>query len=303
MAVIFSVVVLAVTALVVTSAILAAGLWLTSRHGPTGTSVRFGIVAGVAEVGAAAMYLLWVNVGGSPIFAMANALLVLGPAMLPLAFHHLRPLPVSRWCVLLSFAAVAAVAATSLLLPTMVAEATRTGALAMVCACAAVAAAVSPEAGRPSIRVIAVTVGLYAVYCGARVVPLVRAGAEGTPIPIVFTDVGAIPLGVAAMTAVGAATVWFWVAVSRAAHHDLTRSKTRLIIVDRDARALRPDLIHELREAASDLDPTALAVHGGTCVGDAEVAAQVLRRLRRDFHWKAEELSLVETIPSKPGRP
>ncbi|MEV8240696.1 hypothetical protein AB0O90_10700 [Microbacterium testaceum] len=295
---ILSVIVLSVTALVVTSAILGVGLWLTGRHGPTGTSVRYGIVAGVVEVGAAAMYLLWVNVGGSVTFATANALLVLGPAMIPLAFHAIRRSSATRACVVASFGAVAAVAATSLLLPEEDSSTFRVGALALVCACAAVTAAISPEARRPSIRVLAVAVAVYALYSGIRAIILVRAATGGTTVPALFTDIGAIPVGVVVMGAVGAATVLFWVDVHRDVHREIEGSRTRLVIADRDIGTRRPELIHELREAASVVEPTAVSVHGGAALATADATRDVIRLLREEYLWTDEEIALLTTISS-----
>jgi hypothetical protein len=297
--VILSVIVLSVTALVVTSAILGVGLWLTGRHGPTGTSIRYGIVAGVVEVGAAAMYLLWVNVGGSATFATANALLVLGPAMIPLAFRALRPSRAAVTCVLASFGSVAVVAVTSLLLDEDVAATCRTGALAVVCACAAVTAAISPEARRSSIRLLAIAVAVYAFYNGVRTIALVRAGSDATPLPTLFTDIAAIPIGVVAMVTVGAATVVFWVAVYRDVHRACDGSRTLLVIADKDVTAQRPELVHELREAASAVESLALPVHGGASVSSPAAARNVLRLLQEEYLWTDEEVALVATTPAR----
>ncbi|BAJ74923.1 hypothetical protein MTES_1959 [Microbacterium testaceum StLB037] len=296
---ILSVIILSVTALVVTSALLGAGLWLTGRHGPTGTSVRYGIAAGVVEVGAAAMYLLWINVGGSATLATANALLVLGPAMIPLAFHAILPSGVARACVVVSFGSVAAVAVTSLLLPAEGASTIRVGALALVCACAAVTAAISPEARRPSIRVLAIAVAVYAFYSGIRVIALLRVDADATPVPVFFTDIGAIPVGVVIMMVVGAATVLFWVDVHRDAHREIEGTRTLLVIADRDVSAQRPELVHELREAASVVEPTALPVHGGAALAAADTTRDVVRLLRDQYLWTDEEIALVATISSR----
>jgi hypothetical protein len=297
--VVLSVIILSVTAFVVTSALLGAGLWLTGRHGPTGTSVRYGIAAGVVEVGAAAMYLLWVNVGGSATLATANALLVLGPAMIPLAFHAIRPSGGTRASVVVSFGSVAVVAVTSLFLPAEGASTIRVGALALVCACAAVTAAISPEARRPSIRVLAVAVAAYAFYSGIRVIALLRVDADATPVPVFFTDIGAIPVGVVVMTTVGAATVLFWIDVHRDAHRESEGSRILLVVGDRDTGVRRPELVHELREAASVVEPMALRVLGGTALATPEAARDVLRLLREEYLWTDEEIALVATIPSR----
>ncbi len=296
---VLSVIILSVTAFVVTSALLGAGLWLTGRHGPTGTSVRYGIAAGVVEVGAAAMYLLWVNVGGSATLAVANALLVLGPAMIPLAFHAIRPSGGARACVVVSFGSVAVVAVTSLFLPAEGASTIRVGALALVCACAAVTAAISPEARRPSIRVLAVAVAAYSLYSGIRAIALFRVDADATPLPVFFTDIGAITVGVVVMTTVGAATVVFWIAVYRDVHRACDGSRTLLAIADRDVSAQRPELVHELREAASVVEPMALPVHGGAGLSSPDAARDVLRLLREEYLWTDEEIALVATIPSR----
>lgn len=296
---ILSVIILSVTALVVTSALLGAGLWLTGRHGPTGTSVRYGIAAGVVEVGAAAMYLLWINVGGSATLATANALLVLGPAMIPLAFHAILPSGVARACVVMSFGSVAAVAVTSLLLPAEGASTIRVGALALVCACAAVTAAISPEARRPSIRVLAIAVAVYAFYSGIRVIALLRVDADATPVPVFFTDIGAIPIGVVIMMVVGAATVLFWIDVHRDAHREIEGTRTLLVIADRDVSAQRPELVHELREAASVVEAMALPVHGGAALAAADRTHDVVRLLREQYLWTDEEIALVATISSR----
>lgn len=296
-----SVMVLSVTCLIATGALLLVGLLLVGRDGPPGRSLQYAAIAGVAEVGASAIYLVWVNVGGSAAFAVANALMVLGPAMIPLAVHSLSPTRVTLWSTLVAGAGVVVVATTSFLLPALEAVVVQAFTFAIVGVCGAAAALSSREARRASIRVLAGTLCVYSLYCAARgtaiaaVVVRDDAGAAGG----IFSDTVAIAVGVVVIVAVTGAISTFWLAVRRESLLAAAGSSAVLVIVPGrrpgDAGRLPRfrELVEDVREAAAAIDSGSVAVFGGAGLSQTGAATALKDTLRVDHGWTEEEIALL----------
>ncbi|WP_307449463.1 MULTISPECIES: hypothetical protein [Microbacterium] len=293
---------LTVSCLVATGVLLLVGLFLVGRDGPTAHSLQYAAIAGVAEVSASAMYLVWVNVGGSPSFAAASALMVLGPAIIPLAFRAQRPTTANLWCTLIAASGVVAVAATSLLLPERPAVTARVIAFAVVGTCGAVAAATSREAHRVSIRVLAGSLAVFAVYSATRGAILAVAGrdaATGGP----FSDTGAVLFGAVVVVVATGATSAYWLAVRRETLLAAARSAAMLVVVpDRSPgeRGRLPrfrELVDDVREAAAAVDTGAVAVFGGAGLSRTDAASTLKDSLRIDHGWTEEEIALLEQTP------
>ncbi len=296
-----SVMVLSVTCLIATAALLLVGLLLVGRDGPNGRSLQYAAIAGVAEVSASAIYLVWVNVGGSAAFAVANALMVLGPAMIPLAVHSLSPTRVTLWSTLIAGAGVVVVATTSFLLPALEAVVVQAFTFAIVGVCGAAAALSSREARRASIRVLAGTLCVYSLYCAARgtaiaaVVVRDDAGAAGG----IFSDTVAIAVGVVVFVAVTGAISTFWLAVRRESLLAAAGSSAVLVIVPGrrpgDAGRLPRfrELVEDVREAAAAIDSGSVAVFGGAGLSQTGAATALKDTLRVDHGWTEEEIALL----------
>ncbi|MGN7969534.1 hypothetical protein [Microbacterium sp. 22296] len=296
-----SVMVLSVTCLIATGALLLVGLLLVGRDCPPGRSLQYAAIAGVAEVGASAIYLVWVNVGGSAAFAVANALMVLGPAMIPLAVHSLSPTRVTLWSTLVAGAGVVVVATTSFLLPALEAVVVQAFTFAIVGVCGAAAALSSREARRASIRVLAGTLCVYSLYCAARgtaiaaVVVRDDAGAAGG----IFSDTVAIAVGVVVIVAVTGAISTFWLAVRRESLLAAAGSSAVLVIVPGrrpgDAGRLPRfrELVEDVREAAAAIDSGSVAVFGGAGLSQTGAATALKDTLRVDHGWTEEEIALL----------
>lgn len=296
-----SVMVLSVTCLIATGALLLVGLLLVGRDGPPGRSLQYAAIAGVAEVGASAIYLVWVNVGGSAAFAVANALMVLGPAMIPLAVHSLSPTRVTLWSTLVAGAGVVVVATTSFLLPALEAVVVQAFTFAIVGVCGAAAALSSREARRASIRVLAGTLCVYSLYCAARgtaiaaVVVRDDAGAAGG----IFSDTVAIAVGVVVIVALTGAISTFWLAVRREDLLAAAGSSAVLVIVPGrrlgDAGRLPRfrELVEDVREAAAAIDSGSVAVFGGAGLSQTGAATALKDTLRVDHGWTEEEIALL----------
>ena len=307
--------ILSVGCLLITGAILAAGLLLVGRHGPDEPSVRYAVVAGVAEVGGSAMYLVWLNIGGVAALTAANALLVLGPVMVVIAFHSLRPTSGGRVCVMIASASVVFVAVASLLMTAHAASLVRVAAFAVVCTCAVVTVVRSPEAKLRPIRLIAIGSGAYGLYCAVRTPVLLAVGPEAWLGGGVFSDPAAVVVGAAAVTAITTGTLWYWIGLYRRAHRAFARRASALVVVDTAAaeggrRHPRVrELVSEVREAALAVDPGALPVDGGSGLSEPSAAAALVETLRVDHGWTAAELALLRLLdpprshPPGAGRP
>lgn len=291
--------VLSVTCLVATGVLLLVGLLLVGRDGHTGPSLQYAAVAGIAEVSASAMYLVWVNVGGAPTFAAANTLMVLGPAMIPIAFRALGPTTVNRACVLVSATGVAAVAVASLLLPVDAAVLVRVWAFAVVGACGAVAAACSSEGHRRPIRAIAAALGVFALYYAARGVALIVMGPGGAARTVILSEAGAIVVGVVSVFVITGATSTFWLAVRRETLLAAAQTSAELVVVpDRRAGDTRRlprfhELVRDVREAATTIDDGAVAVFGGAGLSRSGAAPSLKDILRSDHGWTEDEIALL----------
>lgn len=290
---------LSVTCLVATGMLLLVGLLLVGHDAPTGASLQYAVIAGVAEVGASAMYLVWINVGGSPVFAAANALMVLGPAMIPFAFHALSRATANRWSALLAASGVIAVAVTSLLLPVNDAAVVRAAAFAVVGVCGAVAAARSREGHRASIRVLAGALCAFALYCAARGLALVVAGEDGGGPDGLFSDAGAVTVGVVTVVVITAATSVFWIAADRETLLAAAGASAVLVVVPGrrsgdDGRQPRlRELVGDVREAAAAVDSDAVAVFGGAGLSRAGAVSTLKDTLRIDHGWTEDEIALL----------
>lgn len=294
--------ILSVACLVATAAVLAVGLLLVGRHGPTGPSVQYAVTAGVAEVGASAMYLVWLNGGGTLALAAANTLLVLGPVMVAVAFATMRPTAAGRARVIVASACVVAVTAASLLLSPHEAALTRVVAFAVICACAAVNAARSPEAHRRSIRVITAAVAVFALYCAARAAVILASGPAPAPLDGIFSDAGAILIGAAVVIATSSGTVAFWIGVRIESQRELVRRAAALIVVTAPDDGIRGlprhlELVQEVREAALAVDVHAVPVVDGAGLSDPDAAPILVESLRVDHGWNSAELALLKLPP------
>lgn len=296
-----SVMVLSVTCLIATGALLLVGLLLVGRDGPPGRSLQYAAIAGVAEVGASAIHLVWVNVGGSTAFAVANALMVLGPAMIPLAVHSLSPTRVTLWSTLVAGAGVVVVATTSFLLPVLEAVVVQAFAFAIVGVCGAAAALSSREARRSSIRVLAGTLCVYSLYCAARgtAIAAVVVRDDGGAAGGIFSDTVAIAVGVVVIVALTGAISTFWLAVRREDLLAAAGSSAVLVIVPGrrlgDAGRLPRfrELVEDVREAAAAIDSGSVAVFGGAGLSQTGAATALKDTLRVDHGWTEEEIALL----------
>lgn len=296
-----SVMVLSLTCLVATGTLLLVGLLLVGRDGPTGASLQYAAIAGVAEVSASAVYLVWVNVGGSTVFAAANALMVLGPVMIPLSFHALSPTRVTLSSTLTAGAGVAVVAATSLLLPELEAVAVQAFTFAVVGVCGAAAALDSREGYRASIRVLAGTLCVFSLYCAARGIALsaALAGDDDRAPGGFFSDTAALTVGVVVIVLATGAISAFWLAVRRENLLAAAGSSAVLVIVPGrrlgDAGRLPRfrELVEDVREAASAIDSGAVAVFGGAGLSRPGAASALKDTLRIDHGWTEEEIALL----------
>jgi hypothetical protein len=302
-----SVMVLSVTCLVATGMLLLVGLLLVGRDGPAGASLQYAAMAGVAEVSASAVYLVWVNVGGSTAFAAANALMVLGPVMIPIAFHALSPSAVTLASILIAGTVVVVVAVTSFLLPVLDAHAVQAFAFAVVGACGATAALGSREWHRASIRALAGTLCAFSLYCAARGAALAIAVARNDDRAPggILSDTGAITVGVVTIVMATAAISAFWLGVRRENLLAAAGSSAVLVIVpDRrlgdTARLPRfRELVEDVREAAAATDSGAVAVFGGAGLSRPGAATALKDTLRIDHGWTEEEIALLTqtTVP------
>ncbi|MBB3157926.1 hypothetical protein FHS07_001610 [Microbacterium proteolyticum] len=290
---------LSVTCLVATGVLLLVGLLLVGRDGSTGASLQYATIAGVAEVSASAMYLVWINVGGSAAFAAANALMVLGPAIIPFAFHALSPARGNRWFMLIAAAGVVAVAVTSLVLPVDEAAIVRAATFAVVGVCGALAALRSRHAHRASIRLLAGALGVFALYCTARAIVLGAAGgADGGPAGV-FSDTGAVAVGIVIIVVTTAATSVFWIAVGRETLLAAAGASAVLVIVpgrqpgDTGRLPRFRELVDDVREAATAIDSDAVAVFGGAGLSRPGAATALKDTLRIDHGWTEEEIALL----------
>ncbi|KQR25883.1 hypothetical protein [Microbacterium sp. Leaf151] len=296
-----SVMALSVTCLIATGTLLLVGLLLVGRDGSTGTSLQYAALAGVAEVSASAIYLVWVNVGGSTAFAVANALMVLGPVMIPLAFHSLGPTRVTLWSTLVAAAGVVVVAATSFLLPVREAVVAQAFTFAIVGVCGAAAALGSREAHRTSIRVLAGTLCAYALYCATRGIAIaVAVVRDDESVPGgVFSDTGAIAVGVVVILLVTGAISAFWLADRRENLLAAAGSSVVLVIVpgrrlgDTGRLPRFRELVEDVREAAAAIDSGAVAVFGGAGLSRIGAATALKDTLRIDHGWTEEEIALL----------
>lgn len=294
---------LSVTCLVATGVLLLVGLLLVGRDGSTGASLQYATIAGVAEVSASAMYLVWINVGGSAAFAAANALMVLGPAIIPFAFHALSPARGNRWFMLIAAAGVVAVAVTSLVLPVDEAAIVRAATFAVVVVCGALAALRSRHAHRASIRLLAGALGVFALYCTARAIVLGAAGgADGGPAGV-FSDAGAVAVGIVIIIVTTAATSVFWIAVGRETLLAAAGASAVLVIVpgrqpgDTGRLPRFRELVDDVREAATAIDSDAVAVFGGAGLSRPGAATALKDTLRIDHGWTEEEIALLTQTP------
>lgn len=293
------VMVLSVVCLVATGALLLVGLLLVGRDGPTGSSLQYAVIAGVAEVGASAMYIVWVNVGGPAAFAAANALMLLGPTMLPFAFRALAPSTVNRWAAMSAALCVVAGAAASFLLPVDGAVIVRESASAVICACGVVAAMSSPDARRGSIRVLAGALALFALFCAARATVLITAGGEPAAATGILSETGAIAVGGIAVLVITAATSASWIARRRETLRTAACSSVVLVLVP-DRRPVDGgrlprfrELVEDVREAAAAVDTGAVAVVAGAGLSRAEVGVALKDTLRTDHGWTEEEIAAL----------
>lgn len=290
---------LSVTCLIATGMLLLVGLLLVGHDAPTGASLQYAAIAGVAEVGASAMYLVWINVGGSPVFAAANALMVLGPAMIPFAFHALSRTTANRWFTFFAASGVIAVAVTSLLLPVDDAAVVQAAAFAVVGVCGAAAAVRSREGHRASIRVLAGALCAFALYCAARGLALVVGGEDGGGPDGLFSDAGAVTVGVVVIVVIAAATSAFWIAVGRETLLAAAGASALLVIVPGrrpgdDARLPRlRELVGDVREAAAAIDSGAVAVFGGAGLSRPGAITALKDTLRIDHGWTEDEIALL----------
>ncbi|WP_285137620.1 hypothetical protein [Microbacterium sp. lyk4-40-TSB-66] len=292
---------LSVTCLAATGALLLVGLLLVGRDGPAGASLQYAAIAGVAEVSASAIYLVWVNVGWSIAFAVANALMVLGPVMIPLAFHALSPTSVTLSSTVIAGAGVVVVAATSFLLPELEAVVVQSFTFAVVGVCGAAAALGSREGHRASIRVLAGTLSVFSLYCAARGIALAIAVAEDDDRAPggIFSDAGAITVGVVVIALATGAVSAFWLAVRRENLLAAAGSSAVLVIVP--GRRLGGTgrlprfrgLVEDVREAAAAIDPGAVSVFGGAGLSRSGAATALKDTLRIDHGWTEEEIALL----------
>ncbi|MCJ1708242.1 hypothetical protein [Microbacterium sp. VKM Ac-2923] len=290
---------LSVVCLVATGTLLLVGLLLVGREGPAGSSLEYAAIAGVVEVSASAMFLVWVNGGGPSAFAAANVLMVLGPTMLPFAFRALAPSTVNRWCAIVAALCVVGVAAASFLLPVDATVLVRQSAFAVIGACGAVAAASSPEARRTPIRVLSAALAVFALYCAARATALIAAEGESAAPTGIFTEAGAVAVGVVVVLVVTGAVSAFWITLRREALSSAASSSAVLVLVPdrRPADGGRlprfRELVDDVREAAAAVDTGAVAVMAGAGLSRAEVGAALKDTLRIDHGWTEEEIAAL----------
>lgn len=295
--------VLSLALLAISVAVVAGVLFVAMPHlgapGMFTLFLRYAAAAGVAAVGASALYLVYGSGGGRPALAVADMCMVLVPLLLFVAVLTLDGVS-ALWPSVGAFVLAVAVAAVTTFVGPPGSLAVRAAVLAMACAACAAAALRSVARPQRAMRTIALATGGYALYAVARLVVAGATGWDSTPYVTAFSVGPATVVGAIAVLAIGVAVVQLRVAVTRAPEPRPDRPPGAIVVVgdwSLASAAYGADrmrgLVSDLREAARALDADAADVPRGVEVAVPHAVATLAELLRTTHGWNADELALL----------
>lgn len=266
--------------------------------GRTTLFLRFAAVAGISAVASSVMYFMYMAGGDILTLVLGDVAMVMAPSFLLVALSVLDGRRARRTSVAVVALAltVAVVTATVPLPGSLVVKAL---ALALACAgCAAVALRADVEPFAP-VRLVAVTNGVFALYCIARVVVGLAAGWESTLYRVGFSYAPATLLGGVVVILVGVAVIRLRFGRRVRAEEVVCPHGSAVVVGDWDlaVAAYGADRVHELvtdlRQAARDLDPRAVDIPRGAELTISDPLRAVGERLQADRGWKPEDVILL----------
>lgn len=281
----------------VIAGVVAAAFPRGERSAARSAFLRTAVAAGVVSLGAASLVVMGENGAGRVASIAANTALVLTPGLMCVAVSTSSRRR-ARGATVFAVAASLVTALGGIALSVSGAFALRALALVIVCAACAVLAMRNDSLPRQSMRLMAVAMGGYATYSAGRAVAILAAGATAN------TDLGPFSVAPAALVAV-AANLFTGVAVllvalaNRRTARECTEQHSKVVIGDFTlvasafGVARTHDLVHELRLAARELDPSAVDVPHGIATRRSGAVREIGSRLNRNYGWRHDELLLL----------
>lgn len=273
---------------------------------PFTTFVQYATVAGILSVGATVMYVVHRHDGARLALSIGDAGMVIASGTMAVA---VAALSARRRRTALGVVTAIAIA-TGIFTATTDEDTSlvvKAGVLAVTSGACALAAARSPVVPRRPARLLAVAMGLYAVYSTARAVVGVTTGWAG-PVGAVFRslEIGAA-IAIAIVLVCGLTVLLSLGSVSRLSESDphelsvVVISDARLVAAAYGPARLR-SLVDEMRAAAHALDDRAVDVRHGVATTLPSALSTLGAQMQNGFGWNPEEIALLGERRGRRGR-